>query len=333
MAKGLKREHSRTPPVDSISTPNHSSTPVSRSSIVSTDSGTRPIAGLKSCIPPDWKFRQNASTRKESKGSSLSSDSTTVIPPGSQIMRNHEIHPEAQTPVNSFLSKELMKSTKVHPSLMTSGLALISYAATSVATVFVNRRLFSSMFQYPLLVSWIAQTFGVLVFEALFLLRFISSSNILWISSVVGLFSSKESGSPFNKNVKTRTKFRHTNSPHTTFPPNCSQQSDIGLSRIPLSLTTALHLLPLSTSFVLMLISTNYCLKFVSISTYQVARSLTLVFNLIFSYLWVDAIISVHAVIAVAITTLGFAIGTMDRAILTMNGVVTGALGSLFQVL
>eukprot|EP00922_Rhytidocystis_sp_ex-Travisia-forbesii_P052211 GHVS01077481.1.p1 GENE.GHVS01077481.1~~GHVS01077481.1.p1 ORF type:complete len:470 (-),score=41.88 GHVS01077481.1:413-1822(-) len=89
--------------------------------------------------------------------------------------------------------------------------------------------------------------------------------------------------------------------------------------------------LPLSLAFVGMIGFSNVCLKYVQISTYQVARAMTLLLNLILSYFILGTSVSFRAGFACAIVMSGFVIGSMDPQTLGLIGVCTGGMASLFQ--
>eukprot|EP00918_Siedleckia_nematoides_P061430 GHVU01134111.1.p1 GENE.GHVU01134111.1~~GHVU01134111.1.p1 ORF type:complete len:456 (-),score=15.22 GHVU01134111.1:231-1535(-) len=89
--------------------------------------------------------------------------------------------------------------------------------------------------------------------------------------------------------------------------------------------------IPLSVSFVLMVGLANVTLKFIQVSTYQVARSLTLLFNLILSILILKTRVSARCWIACAIVIAGFIVGGLDTSTMSLIGLVFGGLSSLCQ--
>ncbi|CAH8520150.1 unnamed protein product, partial [Schistosoma turkestanicum] len=94
---------------------------------------------------------------------------------------------------------------------------------------------------------------------------------------------------------------------HVKFPP------------LNFSLKTSIEVLPLSIIFVSMVCFNNLCLKYLSVSFYFLARSLTTIFNVIFTYLLLNTKTSVRALICCAVIILGYCSGV----------IVEGNLGSL----
>lgn len=92
----------------------------------------------------------------------------------------------------------------------------------------------------------------------------------------------------------------------------------------------AKKVVPLTICFVLMLTFNNICLKHVQVSTYQVARSSTILFNLIFSYIILNTRFTSMEAVACVLVTMGLVIGALDPSTLSFFGVLTGTLGSVF---
>lgn len=69
------------------------------------------------------------------------------------------------------------------------------------------------------------------------------------------------------------------------------------------------QVLPLSVVFVAMISFNNLCLKHVGVSFYYIGRSLTTVFNVVFTYLILDQKTSSRAIICCFIIILGFWLG------------------------
>lgn len=104
-----------------------------------------------------------------------------------------------------------------------------------------------------------------------------------------------------------------------TFPP----------AKIDLRLCRAT--LPLSIIFVCMISFNNLCLKFVGVAFYYVGRSLTTVFNVIFTYLLLGQSTSLKAIICCAVIIAGFFLGVDQEGAggsLSIMGVVFGVLAS-----
>eukprot|EP00914_Ancora_sagittata_P012303 GHVO01023698.1.p1 GENE.GHVO01023698.1~~GHVO01023698.1.p1 ORF type:complete len:408 (+),score=48.15 GHVO01023698.1:44-1225(+) len=90
------------------------------------------------------------------------------------------------------------------------------------------------------------------------------------------------------------------------------------------------NVFPLALSYVLMIIFNNLCLKYVWVSTYQVARSTTILFNIILTRLVLRVGVSLKAVSACLIVCSGMVVGAFDPESLTPLGLILGTIGSLF---
>ncbi|KAK9170816.1 Triose-phosphate Transporter family protein [Cryptosporidium meleagridis] len=94
---------------------------------------------------------------------------------------------------------------------------------------------------------------------------------------------------------------------------------------------TGKHMIPLALSFIGMVSLSNICLKHVLVSTYQVARSTTIIFNLILSYKILKQKSSIFTVISCIVVMIGFTIGAFDSNTLNLNGVIYGVFSSIIQ--
>ena len=79
--------------------------------------------------------------------------------------------------------------------------------------------------------------------------------------------------------------------------------------RFEYKLKIARQVMPLTLVFLGMIVFNNLCLKYVEVSFYQVARSLTIVFNVIFTYFLLNKSTSRNAIICCAVITLGYLLG------------------------
>lgn len=91
--------------------------------------------------------------------------------------------------------------------------------------------------------------------------------------------------------------------------------------------------LPLSVSFVLSVGLSNICLQRTLISTYQVARSLTLLFVIILSYFLLGERQTPVVLLACGLMVVGFVVGSLDPTTLSLGGLIAGGFSSLFQSL
>lgn len=93
------------------------------------------------------------------------------------------------------------------------------------------------------------------------------------------------------------------------------------------------QMLSLSAVFTAMIVFNNLCLKWVEISFYHVARSLTIVFNVIFGFLILGTRTSLPAMGCCGIVILGYLVGNKHELRWTMIGVVYGVAASFFVAL
>lgn len=74
----------------------------------------------------------------------------------------------------------------------------------------------------------------------------------------------------------------------------------------------------------------NLCLKYVEVSFYNVARSLTIVFNVFFSRIFLGIHSSFKTILCLGIVIVGFLIGSHGELNFSLIGTVSGILSSLF---
>jgi len=98
-------------------------------------------------------------------------------------------------------------------------------------------------------------------------------------------------------------------------------------------LSIALNILPLTAIYVGMLAFNNLCLAFVEVSYYQVARSLTIIFNIIFTYIILKSKTSVAAIMACAVVFFGFILGSYGESHFSYSGLFFGVCSSIFVAL
>ncbi|KAG7337280.1 triose-phosphate transporter family protein [Nitzschia inconspicua] len=88
--------------------------------------------------------------------------------------------------------------------------------------------------------------------------------------------------------------------------------------------------LPLSIIFVGMISFNNLCLQYVEVSFYNVARSLTIVFNVVLSRIILGSPSSIKTLLCLSIVILGFFMGAKGEVNFTMIGTLFGICSSLF---
>eukprot|EP00823_Brevimastigomonas_motovehiculus_P007267 TRINITY_DN6282_c0_g1_i1.p1 TRINITY_DN6282_c0_g1~~TRINITY_DN6282_c0_g1_i1.p1 ORF type:complete len:339 (-),score=39.41 TRINITY_DN6282_c0_g1_i1:102-1118(-) len=98
-------------------------------------------------------------------------------------------------------------------------------------------------------------------------------------------------------------------------------------------LSTAIEVLPLTLLFLGMISFNNLCLKYVEVTFYQVARALTIVFNIIITSFDPKESISLRALLACAVVVVGYVIGCDGEVNFSWRGVIFGVLSSLFVCL
>jgi solute carrier family 35 (GDP-fucose transporter), member C1 len=87
---------------------------------------------------------------------------------------------------------------------------------------------------------------------------------------------------------------------------------------------------PLSLVFVGMITFNNLCLRWVEVSFYNVARSLTIVFNVVFTAVMLGGHTSQKVMLSLAIVIFGFFIGSSGELNFSFRGTIAGVISSLF---
>lgn len=112
-----------------------------------------------------------------------------------------------------------------------------------------------------------------------------------------------------------------------------SEQKTSFLSQFPKAeykVLTGQRVFPLSLVFVGMITFNNLCLKWVEVSFYNVARSLTIVFNVIFTHVLLGSSTSARTMSCLGVVIFGFLIGSGGEVNFSMRGTIAGVLSSLF---
>uniref|UniRef100_A0A7S4I5X1 Sugar phosphate transporter domain-containing protein n=1 Tax=Odontella aurita TaxID=265563 RepID=A0A7S4I5X1_9STRA len=100
--------------------------------------------------------------------------------------------------------------------------------------------------------------------------------------------------------------------------------------RATYDMSVARRIFPLSIIFVGMITFNNLCLKWVEVSFYNVARSLTIVFNVFFSYALLGIPSSCRTVSCLFVVVLGFFVGGYGEINFSLLGTCAGVMSSLF---
>jgi len=98
-------------------------------------------------------------------------------------------------------------------------------------------------------------------------------------------------------------------------------------------LEIAKEIIPLSLIYVGMLAFNNLCLKYVEVTFYQVARSLSIVFNILFTYVLLGKDTSMNAIVSCLIVFAGFFVGAYGEINFSWEGIFYGVGSSCFVAL
>merc|ERR1712129_98311 len=91
--------------------------------------------------------------------------------------------------------------------------------------------------------------------------------------------------------------------------------------------------MPLTLVFLGMIVFNNLCLKYVEVSFYQVARSMTIVMNIIFTYLLLGKPTNKRVLLCCLFITIGYLMGCDGEVRFDWLGVTFGLLSSIFVAL
>lgn len=100
--------------------------------------------------------------------------------------------------------------------------------------------------------------------------------------------------------------------------------------KVDYNFNTAKRVFPLSVVFVAMITFNNLCLKWVEVSFYNVARSLTIVFNVIFTSTLLGNSTSVNTMMCLGVVIFGFLIGSEGELNFSLHGTIAGICSSVF---
>jgi len=92
----------------------------------------------------------------------------------------------------------------------------------------------------------------------------------------------------------------------------------------------AKQVMPLSVIFVGMITFNNLCLKYVEVSFYNVARSLTICFNVAFTFFILGRTTSKKTAMTLLIVIIGFFVGSEGEVNFSLLGTVCGIMSSIF---
>lgn len=180
------------------------------------------------------------------------------------------------------------------------------YWFVSISMVYLNKVLMSSdriSISAPLFVTWY---------------QCVITAIICWVAGKLSEIMQKRADSlPMRADTNETTK-GHGKSFFSQFP-KAEYKPSIGM-----------RVLPLSFVFVGMIAFNNICLKVVEVSFYNVARSLTIVFNVLLSRLILGSPTSINTLGCLLLVIVGFFMGANGEVNFSYHGTVAGVLSSLF---
>lgn len=185
-----------------------------------------------------------------------------------------------------------------------------TYWCVSISMVYLNKILMSNegiSIPAPLFVTWYQCVVTVL---------------ICWLAGLCGQRARRTSAySPLDaagNNGETGSLSQHKPSFFAQFP------------KAEYLMAQARQVFPLSCVFVGMITFNNLCLRLVEVSFYNVARSLTIVFNVFFSRIFLGMPTSCKTMMCLGVVIAGFVMGTHGEMNFSMIGTLSGILSSLF---
>jgi len=95
----------------------------------------------------------------------------------------------------------------------------------------------------------------------------------------------------------------------------------------------ARKILPLTVVFLGMIVFNNLCIKYVEVSFYYIARSLTIIFNILFTYYLLNKTTSKKSIACCLMIIGGYALGVQSEVHFSQFGVLFGGLASIFVAL
>mmetsp|Transcript_27010 Transcript_27010/g.25877 ORF Transcript_27010/g.25877 Transcript_27010/m.25877 type:complete len:380 (-) Transcript_27010:252-1391(-) len=209
---------------------------------------------------------------------------------------------------------------------------VLTYWVVSISMVYLNKALMSGNLEAPLFVTWF---------------QCIVTAVICWLAGKCGERAQRIRSAAYSKINQDDSMMLANNNSTTTSSPgennnNTSSLSINGSSEPPkpsffaqfpkaeYSFTVARKIFPLSIVFVGMISFNNLCLKWVEVSFYNVARALTIVFNVFFSRLLLGIPTSLRTMLCLSVVVMGFFIGSKGELNFSSRGTIAGVASSLF---
>lgn len=184
-----------------------------------------------------------------------------------------------------------------------------TYWFVSISMVYLNKILMSNegvSINAPLFVTWF---------------QCVVTSLICWVAGKCGERAAAGYASVSQEDIENKSS-------NSASPPKPSFFSQFPAAKYEKAI--AVKVFPLSVVFVCMITFNNLCLKWVEVSFYNVARSLTIVFNVFFSFTMLGMTSSPKTLFCLSIVIVGFFIGYQGELNFSMRGTVAGICSSLF---
>ena len=188
-----------------------------------------------------------------------------------------------------------------------------TYWVVSISMVYLNKILMSNegiSIPAPLFVTWYQCIVTVI---------------ICWIA---GLCGQRARGNAASATQYSAVSVNENGTSQPANPPKPSFFAQFPKAEYLLS--QARQIFPLSLVFVGMITFNNLCLKLVQVSFYNVARSLTIVFNVFLSRVFLGIPTSFKTVLCLMVVIIGFAIGSHGELNFSIYGTLAGVMSSLF---
>ena len=174
-----------------------------------------------------------------------------------------------------------------------------TYWFVSISMVYLNKVLMSSesvSIPAPLFITWF---------------QCVVTAGICWMAGKISENIKQSEGLPVTGSAPKKSFFAQF--------PKAEYNADVGKK-----------ILPLSVIFVGMITFNNLCLRYVEVSFYNVARSLTIVFNVALSQVILGSPTSLRTLLCLLIVICGFFMGAKGEVNFTMIGTTFGICSSLF---
>lgn len=187
-----------------------------------------------------------------------------------------------------------------------------TYWVVSISMVYLNKALMSGSIPAPLFVTWY---------------QCMVTALICWLAGKCG---ERAQGSKYSKVSQTDSESSDVASSNGTITEAPKPSFFAQFPKAVYNFEIAKKIFPLSLVFVGMITFNNLCLKWVEVSFYNVARALTIVFNVFFSRVMLGILTSFKTIMCLLVVILGFFIGSVGELNFSVLGTVSGIMSSLF---